>query len=85
MRPTSKQLTYIRRLALSRGISFTPPTSKAEASQLIGQLKQRPRSTNAERAIDRDGLHTARRTATPASSIREDEVTGYGSNCRWSH
>ncbi len=40
MRPTSKQLTYIRRLALNRGISFTPPTTKAEASQLIAQLKR---------------------------------------------
>ncbi len=38
MRPTSKQLTYIRRLALNRGISFTPPATKTEASQLIGQL-----------------------------------------------
>ncbi len=83
MRPTTKQLTYIRRLALSRGISFTPPRTKAEASQLIAQLKQRPRSTNAERTIDRDRLHTAQHAATPASSIREDEVTGYGSNARW--
>ncbi len=83
MRPTTKQLSYIRRLALSRGISFTPPTSKAQASQLIQQLKTRRPSSRTERAIERARAHRTSERAQSSAAVRDDEIVGYGSNARW--
>ncbi len=75
----------LRRLALARGESFAVPHTIEQAKTEVARLKHRRPSSSAERAMDRDGLSAARRTTTPATAIRDDEVTGYGSNCRWSH
>lgn len=39
-RPTQKQQCYLRSLAQRTGTSFTPPSTKVEASREIKRLKQ---------------------------------------------
>jgi hypothetical protein len=83
--PTTKQQRYLRQLAIERGISFTPPRTRREASRLIDDLKRRSPDSRAERARDRRAIADAMAAGTGSTSIREDEITGYGSNCQWSH
>jgi len=83
--PTAKQQSYIRKLALARGVSFTPPKTKAEASRLINDLKRRRPDSRADqlrekRAIERD-MATGR---GDNAQVRDREVTGYGSTATWS-
>ena len=82
--PTAKQQSYIRRLALQRGVSFTPPQTRAEASELIGRLKRRAVSDRGEQARElkaiREDLASG---AGDAARVRDDELTGYGSTASW--
>ena len=83
--PTARQQSYIRRLAIERGVSFTPPKTVAEASALINQLKRRRRDDVADRrrelkAVLAD-LASGRGDAT---RVRDHEVSGYGSTAAWS-
>jgi len=80
---TPRQLDFIKQLAYSRGISFIPPTNRLQASQLIDQLKQRDRSPAFEIAADREQTTALHGEHAPASSPREDEITGYGSHAHW--
>lgn len=82
--PTAKQLRLLRELALERGQSFTPPTSKAEASAEIRRLYRQPRQSVRERRLERVLLD---RIAPPAnaSSVTERELIGYGSTARWAN
>lgn len=83
--PSAKQLRTLRRLSESRGQSFATPKNAGEASDQIDRLiKARP-SSRYERTRER-----ALAKATPvreayvnAASVRDDEVTGYGSTARW--
>jgi hypothetical protein len=83
--PTARQLQTLRRLCESRGQSFAKPANAGEASDQIDRLiKTRP-SSRYERTRER-----ALAKATPvrdalinAASVRDDEVTGYGSTARW--
>jgi hypothetical protein len=82
--PTPAQQGHIRRLALARGISFTPPRTLGEASRLIDQLKRRKPDTWADRRrelkqvrIDLDN------TTGGATMVREHELEGYGSSATW--
>ena len=81
--PTHRQLTYIKQLAYSRGISFIPPTTRVQASNLIDQLRQRDRSPSYEIAADREQTTALHGEHGPASSPRDDEITGYGSHAHW--
>lgn len=68
-------------------MSFVPPRSSFEASRLIDELKRRQPDSRADRRretrVVQDDLA---RGAGDAARVREElEVTGYGSNCRWSH
>jgi hypothetical protein len=82
---TAKQLETLRWLCESRGQSFARPGNAGEAGDQINRLiKARP-SSRYERARERSIAK-----ATPvnsalvnAASVRDDEVTGYGSNARW--
>lgn len=83
--PTSKQQAYIRKLALARGVSFTPPKTKSEASRLINDLKRRRPDIAADqlrekRAVQRD-MATGR---GDNAQVRETETEGYGSTATWS-
>ena len=80
---TPRQLDFIKQLAYSRGISFIPPNNRLQASQLIDQLKRRDRSPAFEIAADREQTTALHGEHAPASSPHDDEITGYGSDCRW--
>ena len=82
--PTARQQSYIRRLAIERGVSFTPPKTVAEASALINRLKRRRREDAGTR---RRELKAARGDVASgrgdATRVREHEVAGYGSSATW--
>jgi hypothetical protein len=80
---TPRQLAYIKELAYSRGISFIPPATRLQASRLIDQLKLRPRSVLFEIAEDRNATTLRHGEHAPASTPRDDEISGYGSHAHW--
>ena len=84
--PTAKQLAYVRALAERTGQTFAPPRTSREASLEIRRLKATPAESRVQRRIERDEIADAT-AAWPHDSVRviRSEVTGYGSNCRWSH
>ena len=86
MKPTRKQLAYLRTLAEQTATTFTYPATGAAASAEIKRLKAIPRSRPGEakrdqRAIQRDFVNRP----DDATAIRDRDVRGYGSNARWAH
>jgi hypothetical protein len=82
-KPTGAQLRYLRQLADQTGTTFTPPATRRQASAEIARLKRRPRSARFERRDDRRAVGRALGEQQPASSVRHDEIQGYGSNATW--
>lgn len=86
MKPTSKQMRYLRYLALATGTTFTPPRTSAEASREIARLKQRPvddmRMVVAERRQVQAAIAS---NPHDASRHRRSETQGYGSSARWAN
>ena len=82
-KPTARQLRYLRRLAEQTGTTFTTPVTRRQASQQIERLKQRSRSAGFERREDRQAVSRDLAQDRPASSVREDEISGYGSSATW--
>lgn len=86
MKPTAKQLRYLRDLAHLTATTFSPPKTKAQASREIDRLKSRPTSTGGERARERrQAAEDLRRGADDAVRHQPDETAGYGSSARWAH
>lgn len=84
MRPTPKQLAYLRVLAQRTGETFTYPQTIAQASAEIERLLKRPSSTRVEQSLDRREVQTAlAERPADATRIREDETAGYGSSAKW--
>ena len=83
--PTPRQQRYLRQLALQRGISFVPPRTCLEASRLIDQLKRRRPERRADVARELKAVRHDLATPTDSARVRDEELEGYGSNCRWSH
>ena len=69
MKPTSKQLSYLRALALRAGQTFTPPATRAAASREINRLR------NAEAA-------NPRHRADERRDIAQDLARGDGTSAR---
>jgi hypothetical protein len=84
-RPTAKQQAYLRRLALARGISFTPPATRADASRLIDELKRRRPDSTADIRRERKQVSADMDRLGGATRFRDDEVEGYGSSATWKH
>lgn len=82
--PTARQLRYLRQLAELTGTTFTPPATRRQASHQIERLKQRSRSAGFERREDRRAVSRSLTQDQPASSVRDDEISGYGSDAHWS-
>ena len=80
--PTAKQQRYLRALAQRTGQTFTTPTTRAQASREIDRLRRIPRSTRFERELDRQTV-AGRVGETPASSVRCEEISGYGASATW--
>src|SRR3954449_13423196 len=82
--PTPRQQRYLRQLALARGVTFVPPRSSSEASRLIDQLKRREPDAPAERRRELRAVQgELAGDRGDAARVREDEISGYGSNCMW--
>ena len=82
-RPTAKQQAYLRRLALARGVSFTPPATKAVASRLIDELKRRRPDTAADVRRERKAVITDMDNLGGATRVHDSELEGYGSTATW--
>ena len=84
--PTPKQQRYLRVLAEQTGTSFTPPKTKAEASQEIERLLARGRDSRADQTRARRQVQADLQTGY-GDSVRHQpsETTGYGSSARWAH
>ena len=84
-KPTSRQLNYLRILANRTGQTFTNPKTSAEASAEIKRLKSARPSWRVEVRIKRKQI-ADQPAAGPedAARVRDSEIAGHGSNCRWS-
>jgi hypothetical protein len=84
IKPTPKQLRYMRALAEQTGTTFTTPRSTGEASQQIKELEQRKRTPRSD--VQRERRAVSRDMAIcrgDAAQIRPDELSGYGSSASW--
>ena len=83
--PTDRQQRYLRQLALQRGVTFTIPRTRAQASRLIDQLKRRAPEPRADRRREiRAVQDDMARGRGDAARVREDiETIGYGSTATW--
>ena len=81
--PTSKQQAYIRKLALARGVSFTPPRTRGEASRLIDDLKRRRPEAASDRRRELRGVQADLAGRGDAARVRAHELDGYGSSATW--
>ncbi|HET7054192.1 MAG TPA: hypothetical protein VFI09_09805 [Solirubrobacterales bacterium] len=81
--PSAKQLHYLRSLAMQRGESFGSPSTAAQAHAEIDRLLGRKRSSATERRVEREEVSRAMAARGDAASVRDAEIVGYGSNCRW--
>lgn len=83
--PTAKQQAYLRKLALERGVSFTPPRTRGEASRLISQLKARTADSPTDRLREHRQLQADMATRRgDAARVRPHELEGHGSSATWS-
>jgi hypothetical protein len=83
--PTYEQQRELRRLAMARGVSFTPPKTSAEASAEIRRLrKMRPQSRFDQRFEDRGVSFDMAVRRGDAARVRPSEVEGFGSSATWS-
>ncbi len=86
MKPTPKQLAYLRSLALATGTTFTYPTTSATASAEIRRLKTVGRSSRSDRTREQRAVqHDLAERPDDATAIRANDVIGYGSSARWAH
>ena len=85
-RPSAKQLAYLRALAHRAGQTFAYPRTAAQASAEIRRLKRAKPSSRTELAIERRQIADAIAAGPDdAARVRDAEIQGFGSNCRWSH
>jgi hypothetical protein len=85
MKPTAKQLAFLRVLAQRTGETFTYPSSRGQASAEISRLTGRPVTSLAERARERHAVSVDLATrAGDAAAIQTRELVGHGSTATWS-
>lgn len=87
MKPTRKQLAYLKTLADRSGQTFTYPQTAAQASSEIERLKGAKATPSLERKREKRALERDfdQRAELDASSYRNCDVRGYGSEARWAH
>jgi hypothetical protein len=84
VKPTTKQLRYLRELANNRGQTFRYPTTRGEASAEIRRLLAHRPDSRLERAIERrEGERAVGRERFDAAAVRPEEIQGYGGHARW--
>jgi hypothetical protein len=80
---TTKQLRYLRALAMARGESFVYPDTAAKASAEIERLSARRPGSYVERRIESEQISNEMAARGGAAAVRDSEITGYGSSARW--
>jgi len=85
MKPTSKQLSYLRALALRAGQTFTPPATRTAASREINRLRNtEPPASPQQRGDERREIaQDLARGHGANAAVQPHETTGYGSTARW--
>ncbi|HVC07037.1 MAG TPA: hypothetical protein VND98_05575 [Solirubrobacterales bacterium] len=83
--PTSKQMSYLRDLALSRAQTFAYPETFEEADRQIKRLLKVKRTNRADRRREARAISADMAERGDAAGIRVHELRGYGSSCRWLH
>ena len=84
MKPTSKQLSYLRALALRAGQTFTPPATRTAASREINRLRNTQPTSPPQRADERREIaQDLARGDGANAAVQPHETTGYGSTARW--
>lgn len=78
-RPTAKQLSYLKALAVETGTSFVYPKTRRDASREIERLKAL--KTNGRRPMPEP--RQPDREAVYGTAPRADEIAGYGSQAHW--
>jgi len=87
VKPTRKQLAYLKSLADQTGTTFAYPRTSAQASAEIRRLQTQPRSGAGERTRERRDVQRdlAERPRDAVAVRIERDVRGYGSSARWAH
>lgn len=84
MKPTAKQLNYLRSLAQRSGQTFAWPKTVAEASAEIERLEGVSKTPTAERRRERREIRDDMAALRGGDArVRASEVNGYGSTARW--
>ncbi len=84
-RPTPRQLRYLRTLTVQTGQTFTTPHTRRQASAEIRRLRQAGTDRTGDIARERAQItRDLQERRGDAVRFGTDEVSGYGSNCRWS-
>ena len=84
VKPTAKQLAYLRVLAQRTGETFVTPRSREQASREIDRLRHRSRSTATERSVERRQIsRDMAERPHDATAVHPHEIVGYGSSARW--
>jgi hypothetical protein len=85
-KPSKPTMKYLRDLAAATGRSFAWPKTQREAGEQIEALKKFQRTSRDDRHREtrtiRDDLARGR---GGDAAVRDDELSGYGSNCSWLH
>jgi hypothetical protein len=81
--PTTRQISYLRDLAVSRGQSFAYPSTFDEADREIKRLRKVNRTSRADRRRESQGVSAALARGGDAASVQDHEVGGYGSSAHW--
>jgi len=76
--PTSKQLAYLRVLALQTGTTFVTPRDRRQAGREIERLRHLRRSSNDAEPSTDEGCESVYATAPAA-----DEIAGWGASATW--
>ncbi len=80
---TPKQKRELARLADLTGTTHAHVRTRGEASQEIRRMRRLPGSRRYERHQDRQAVRRGLAERQSASSVRDDEIEGYGSSARW--
>jgi hypothetical protein len=83
-KPTPRQLSYLKDLALATGGSFAYPQSFEQADREIKRLRKAKRTPTADRR--REARELSREMAErrgDAAAPRAGEIGGYGASATW--
>ncbi len=82
-KPSPRQLGYLRALAERTGTTFGSPQTRAEASAEIRRLTALASLTGSERRRESEERAGDLTRLQPSSSVRFEEITGFGSHAAW--